>query len=167
MRQSSHPKTTAVVAGDWNCERTQRDLEDFTSSLTVFQQGGGNPADSYTNLELPPTTQQQIRAGEATEIRKVATCIDQIFGYDGREGGRRLRAEVTNMRRLMLLLGDFQRSDRAQWTQNGITWLEMWNDVWSKQGAEGINVALETASRLNAKVISDHFPVTSDIEIQF
>lgn len=101
-----------------------------------------------------------------------AEAIDQIFvldelnQLDDTRVPKLATTTLANVERLSLWLKSSTKEQRI--LENPLFWIQQWNDVWSQQkGEEGVKIALSTAKRLNSEVISDHFPVTARVEVDF
>lgn len=51
-------------------------------------------------------------------------------------------------------------------TENALTWIQKWNKEW-RLSDQGVSEAFETAKTLTYKMISDHFPITAQVQIDF
>lgn len=115
-----------------------------------------------------------------------ASVLDQIFVCNGKlENGNsnglvNVRpAHLSGVKRLMLHLKVSRPAQ--QLTENTLTWINHWNTKWApavrdwKDGKEGteqrgrecLEAALRSCKRLVYDVISDHFPITTEVEVDF
>jgi len=161
---------SSIISGDMN---TDCPIPGFISSLAVYKDNGGDADELYSVSETPPTPvnfeggcEKFLESRKPMEFdyeHSRSWAIDHIFGYDS-ECDTTRRAELSNVERVMLHFRGSTEAERL--TENNLVWLEHWNDVW-RHAEDGVEQAKRTAKQLCYNVISDHFPITAQIKVDF
>jgi len=176
---------SVVVGGDFN---SNTGMPNFQSSNMVFKRENDTKRhpermqNLYSVTDLPPTpveNKYKNRYDNSVEFLKKrlpiefdydgcgAWAIDQIFGLADTEVHQR-KASLSGVKRVML---HFKHSTDAQkLTENAITWIRHWNETWryaKNFEKNGLKPAISTAKLLVRDVISDHFPITAFVTVNF
>merc|ERR1711964_716432 len=168
--------TSVIVGGDWNSTNA---MPEFKGTTDAYLAAGGAPENLYSHTDVPPTPVYDANGrpwNSSTEFLKAklpiefdydgccAWTIDQIFGLDSTECGLR-KAVMSDVSRVLM---HFKGStDAHKVTENCLTWIRQWNDTWIHEGAKGLNLAMETAKQLTENIMSDHFPITTNVTVDY
>jgi len=168
-------KCSCTVSGDWNLERMATDLNPTkTPSKYTLTQG------MFTFAELPPVPAKVTETSDATTEENIKKFlggkptlqktteevngeqIDITFVLD--LGAPVAKAEVSKAQRLDLTFKDSTPEQKA--TENVLSWIDRWNNFWKTQ-PDGVDRAMEVAKNHAFTIISDHFPVSSELSVDF
>merc|ERR1712000_566968 len=170
VQKSTGKPVSAILCGDMN---TVAPLKGgFKGSAEVFVENGGDKFGLHSNSETPPTPHSfeggvdkfLESKGEAKFDFDTthAWVLDHIYVYD--EGRLFKKGTLSNVDRVMLHFKD--SDEKTKLTENCLTWMNHWNETW-RNSDEGVEEAKRTARMLTHIIISDHFPITANVQIDF
>merc|ERR1712096_20045 len=168
-----------IVGGDWNSDNG---MPGFKGTTDAYLAAGGAPENLHSHTDVPPTpvydasgkpwgsSDDFLKAKLPIEFNYAGCCawtIDQIFGLDSTECGQRKAAmsDVSRVSRVWLHFSD--STDAQKLTENCLTWIRQWNETWIHEGNTGLDLAIQTAKQLSENIMSDHFPITTKVTVDY
>lgn len=167
-----------IVGGDWNTDNANG-MSGFKGTTDAFLAAGGAPENLHSHTDVPPTpvydasgnpwgsSDDFLKAKLPIEFNYDGCCawtIDQIFGLDSTECGQRKAVMSEVSRVLMHFKGS---TDAEKITENCLTWIRQWNETWIHEGKKGLDLAIQTAKHLTENIMSDHFPITTKVTVDY